>query len=414
MISHDFYLFVHMVKTWIWGLLCELVLCWHVVSSITGEKQAERQKSAPSGGKVGRVVKDKFSGKPSSHKDRVRGAESAMSPSEAADPSSCGSGLRGDERNKSSGKAADPFHRGNPSSRGDSSSCGSGLRGEEKNRFSGKVANPSSRGDSSSSDDSSSHGNPSSCVTPLAQYLLQLWEGKRGTGYVARLPTPPVVVTPPAIVSPLAQYFLKPWEGKKGTGFLARLPTPPVVVTPPAVRVEWEGKRGISPLARLLTPPSPETEVLRVTQREVCVCVCVLMITSLSAREICKRVSLAKFEPRRYVLLEYSSICNWVTDCVFICVDSECLLGRCEHCRAVNMVQCSKCYRWWHCVCAGLAVAKQEAFTIRLSAACVTLYDVFTSWRWNFHWCLLICTSNIVTFIDVYWSVVQIMSHPNT
>ena len=49
------------------------------------------------------AAKAKSSGKPSSHKDRVRGAESAMSASETADPSSCGSGVRGEGRNKSSG-----------------------------------------------------------------------------------------------------------------------------------------------------------------------------------------------------------------------------------------------------------------------------------------------------------------------
>ena len=96
------------------------------------------------------AAKAKSSGKPSSHKGRVRGAESAMSASETADPSSCGSGVRGEGRNKSSAN--------------DSSSHGSGVRGEGRNKSSAN--DPSSHGsgvrgegrNKSSANDPSSHG----------------------------------------------------------------------------------------------------------------------------------------------------------------------------------------------------------------------------------------------------------------
>lgn len=60
---------------------------------------------------------------------------------------------------------------------------------------------------------------------------------------------------------------------------------------------------------------------------------------------------------------------------------SECLLGRCEHQWAVNIVQCSRCCRWCGTeLVQKLLLLKQEALTICLSAACVALYDVFTSY----------------------------------
>ena len=55
--------------------------------------------------------------------------------------------------------------------------------------------------------------------------------------------------------------------------------------------------------------------------------------------------------------------------------DSECLLGRCEHRWAVNSVQDAAGGRT--VFVQELLSLKQEALTIRLSAACVALYDVF-------------------------------------
>ncbi len=38
--------------------------------------------------------------------------------------------------------------------------------------------------------------------------------------------------------------------------------------------------------------------------------------------------------------------------------DSVCVQGTCLHPRAVKMVQCSRCNRWMHCICAHVPIAK--------------------------------------------------------
>ena len=56
-------------------------------------------------------------------------------------------------------------------------------------------------------------------------------------------------------------------------------------------------------------------------------------------------------------------------DFIFISVDSTCVLGLCEHHRAVHWVQCSRCLHWFHCMC--VKVPKTKASKEDFDFVCV-------------------------------------------